>query len=121
MTLGGLIAHLAFVEDYWLTERSAGAVAPAPWSTAPWEEDEDFDWHRADSWPQAQVWALYDAAVRRSDSVLAGLQPQHLAATSMRDGSPMNVRWVLLHLIEEYAQHAGHADLLREALDGRRG
>ncbi len=121
MTLAGLVAHLAFVEDYWCVERVSGDPAPEPWASAPWEQDWDWEWHEAATWEQQQVWDLYGAATGRADAALAGRRPDQLTATTLRDGDPMNLRWVLLHLIEEYARHLGHADLIRESIDGQTG
>lgn len=117
----GLVAHLAFVEDYWCVERVAGLPAPEPWAGAPWEQDWDWEWHQAAIWDQAKVWELYDAAVGRADTVLAGRSADELVATTTRDDDPLNLRWVLLHLLEEYARHLGHADLIRESIDGQTG
>ena len=121
MTLGGMLKHLAYVEDWWLGERLAGDPPAPPWDSAPWEQDEDWDWHSADGEAPEELQALYEASVQRADAVLEGRSPDDLAATTMRDGGAMNVRFVLLHLIEEYARHAGHADLLRESIDGSTG
>lgn len=123
MTLGGLLSHLAYVEDYWLGEVLLDR-APAPaWAGVDWEADGDFDWHVAAGQEPAALLAQYDAAVAASEAVLdeALARPEGLDTPAARarrsDGQRASLRWILLHLIEETARHAGHADLMREALD----
>ena len=120
MTLSGLLHHLDYVEDEWLGVRTAGEPPAPPWDRAPWDEDNDWDWHRADELTPEELLAGFDARVERSrliqhrwtdlDAVIA--QPGERGTT---------YRYVLVHLIEEYARHAGHADLLRETVDGTVG
>ena len=122
LTLGGLLKHLALVEDSWLTERFAGQPPPPPWDAAPWDEDPDWELHSAvDDDPEA-LRELYRAACERSRAVVAAADD--LGAPSVwqdRAGRRWSLRAILLHLIEETARHNGHADLLREAIDGAVG
>ena len=125
MTLGGLLKHLAFVEDYYFTYRLCGRSPGAPWEDVDWEADPDWDWSSAAQDAPEQLYALYDGAVGRSRERLAealadgGLdRPVDLAWT---DGRRPSLRRVLCDLVEEYARHTGHADLLREAVDGLTG
>ena len=125
MTLGGILKHLALVEGYWCTHRLWGRPEPAPFDTVDWAADNDWDWHSAaDDTPEA-LRALWAAAVERSrESVaeaLASGDLGRLAVKTWSDGSAPSLRWILVHLIEEYARHNGHADLLREAIDGETG
>lgn len=123
MTLGGLLSHLAFVEDHWLTHVWLGGAPSEPWRSAPWAEDADWDWHRAAQLPGDELRRDWRAAVERSDRIIAEVDSlDALSAGTLRDGETrINLRWLLLHLIEEYGRHAGHADLLAEAADGRTG
>jgi uncharacterized damage-inducible protein DinB len=125
MTLGGLLKHLAYVDDWWLNQVFAGNPAPEPWASVDWDADEDWDWHSAVDDTPENLRALYDASVATSRRIVAeALQaPEGLDAGAKRasrhhpDRRP-SLRWVLLHLLEEYARHNGHADVLRESVDG---
>lgn len=125
MTLGGMLSHLAYVEDYWLGEVLLGR-SPAPaWAEVDWDADVDFDWHVAAGREPAALLAQYDDAVAASEAILEEVlaRPEGLETPAARarrsDGERASLRWILLHLIEETARHAGHADLLRESLDAR--
>ena len=125
MTLGGMLTHLAFVEDYWFGHRFVGRDPSSPWLEADWDAAPDHDWHCAADLPAEEVRALWRAAVDRSRAVvsdaLADGGLDRLAARPGGDGSAPSLRWVLVHMVEEYARHNGHADLIREAVDGLRG
>ncbi len=127
MTLGGMMLHLALVESYWFEEIFRGGEAMPPFDVVDWEADRDWEWHIAHDFPPEQIWAVFDEAGRRADAVIdeALRGPHGLDATSRvesRDGAGRySLRWILVHMIEEYARHNGHADLLREAIDGRTG
>lgn len=122
LTLAGLVKHLALVEDTWFTFRFAGQRRPEPWAGVDRDADPDWDLRSAlDDEPEALL-ALYDAACARSRAVIeaAGSLDQTQAWEGW-EGRPLTLRWVLLHMIEETARHNGHADLLREAIDGETG
>lgn len=125
MTLGGMIKHLACVEDFWVTAVVGGSAMPAPWSEADWDSQPDWDWDSAAEDSAQALLELRRAAVDRSRAVVA----DRLATGEGFDGihptpggrGRVSLRWVVVHLIEEYARHNGHADLLREAIDGQTG
>lgn len=127
MTLGGLLKHLAYVEDNWFVETVAGRPSPAPWADVDWRADNDWDWHSAAQESGAELRDLWSARVENSRAVVA----DQLACTSndplgqtypaWGGRAEVSLRWVLTHMIEEYARHNGHADLLREAVDGQTG
>ena len=128
ITLGGLLKHLAFVEDWWVNQVFADNPAPEPWSAVDWKADGDWEWHTAAQDTPGQLRALYDEAVATSDRIVheALAHPSALESLSKRtfrrDPSRRhNLRWILVHLIEEYARHNGHADLIRESVDGSVG
>ncbi|MFB9956888.1 DinB family protein [Cellulomonas denverensis] len=125
MTLGGLLAHLAYVEDSWITWRLRGEPAPEPWTDVDWEADIDYDWHLSRTLRPAQLRELWDTSVQRSRAAVElALAEDGLDAPVRRpwsDGRAPTLRWVLVHLVEEYARHNGHADLLREQADGQVG
>jgi uncharacterized damage-inducible protein DinB len=128
MTLGGMMKHLAVVESSWLERTFAGGVEMPPFDTVDWDADRDWEWHTAADDASAELRALFDDAVRRADAVIDAA----LAASAGLDGESANesrgegegrfsLRWILVHLIEEYARHNGHADLIRQSIDGRTG
>lgn len=122
MNLIGMIKHLAFVEDYWFGHRLAGNEPCHPWDLAPWQQDPDWDWNSAIDDSQHEVFALFDKAVDASRSIQSRIDTLSAKVARPSAGEEdMTFRWILVHMIEEYARHAGHADLLREKLDGQTG
>jgi hypothetical protein len=121
MTLGGLVKHLGLVENSWLRDRFAGEGMSEPWASTDWDADQDWEWHSARDDSPAEIWALYEEMVADADLVIAGAGLDDLSAQTSRTGEPFNLRWILVHLIEEYARHNGHADLIRESIDGSVG
>ncbi|GAB2990601.1 DinB family protein [Actinotalea caeni] len=119
MTLGGMLHHLAFVEDYWFGCRLAGEQPAPPWDAVDWDADPDWDWHAPATLDAATVRERWTAAVERSRRLLAEiLADGDLGTLERREPARVSVRYVLTHMIEEYARHAGHADLLRQSIDG---
>lgn len=125
MTLGGLLKHMAFVEDYWFSHRLHDHEPVTPWSTVDWKADPDWDWNSAADDAPDQLLSRWREAVERSKALvaeaLAGGGLERLAERPWPDGSSPSLRWILCHMIEEYARHNGHADLLRESVDGLTG
>lgn len=126
MTLGGLLKHLALVEDNWLQDVFLAQPMPEPWASADWEDDVDWDWHSAREDDPLSLLTLLEQAQERSDlAVSEALLARGLDTVSQRmdrhTGQAFSLRWILLHLIEEYARHNGHADLIRESIDGSTG
>jgi uncharacterized damage-inducible protein DinB len=127
MTLGGLLKHLACVEDSWFTEVVAGKPAVEPWAGVDFEADPEWAWRSAALDSGEYLRALWTEGVNRSRAVmqaqLAGGEDAALREThaDWQLPHPVSLRWVLVHLIEEYARHNGHADLLRESIDGQTG
>ncbi len=125
MTLGGLLKHLALVEDYWFSQRLCGRDSQSPWDTVDWDADPDWDWHSAAADTPEQLRVLWQDAVVRSRLTVAEVLVDgglgQLARRAWPDGRSPSLRWILCHLIEEYARHNGHVDLLRESVDGFTG
>lgn len=125
VTLGGLLKHLALVEDHYLSVRLLGREPAPPWDAADWDAEPDWEWSSAAGDPPEQLYTLWTESVLRSRAnlreVLAESDAGRLAAFTTRDGRSPSVRRLLVDLIEEYARHVGHADLLRESIDGRVG
>ena len=127
MTLGGLLKHMAYVEDYWFTETVAGEASPSPWADADWKADNDWEWHSAAEDSGDALRGLWAQRVEASRGVVAReLEPEAAAGLSRAHPAwggrgEVSLRWVLVHMIEEYARHNGHADLLRQSIDGQTG
>jgi uncharacterized damage-inducible protein DinB len=127
MTLGGLLKHMAYVEDYWFTETVAGDSSPSPWAEVDWKADKDWEWHSAAADSGEQLRALWCERLDRSRQIVAReLEPDASAGLARKHSAwggqgEVSLRWVLVHMIEEYARHNGHADLLRESIDGDTG
>lgn len=121
LTLAGLLKHLALVEDSWFDWRFAGNDEREPWASAPWDEDSDWEFTTAPAHQPDELIASYQDACRRSRAVTAEIPLDTLSARPDRDGGHWSLRWILLHMIEETARHAGHADFIRESIDGQTG
>ncbi len=124
LTLGRLLKHLAVVEDHTFQVKLAGDPMPADWDDNGWDDDDDWELTSAHSDDPSTLYAVWDRAIERSrartTAVLraGGLdQSVHIGA----EGRHASLRRLLLDTIEEYGRHTGHADLLREAVDGRVG
>jgi uncharacterized damage-inducible protein DinB len=113
-TLHGLVRHLTKVEHVWFVTVLRGSDEPAPFG---WPEVRDGDFRLDGSDGLEADVARYLAACERSRAMLAGLSLDEVR-THHRLGE-VDVRWVLLHMIREYAQHIGHADIIRELIDGK--
>jgi uncharacterized damage-inducible protein DinB len=126
MTLGGMVKHLALVETWWFNEVLLGNPQIEPWASVDWDADADWDWHSADDDSPEQLRALFDSATAASDEIIsaaiAGGGLDRLSVVESRRGEgAFSLRWIMVHMIEEYARHNGHADLLRESIDGVTG
>jgi uncharacterized damage-inducible protein DinB len=118
LTAGGIVKHLAWVEDRWFQERLLGADAPEPWASAPMAEDPDWPFHSGRHDRVEDLLALYARACARSRGTAARFDSlDAVAAVPSFGKGPVNLRWILVHLIDETARHAGHLDLLRDAID----
>lgn len=122
LSLGGLLKHLAVVEATYAFSKLAGEGPGEPWQSVDWERDPDWDFTSAPDDSPASLYALYDDTVARARARVAaalatGGLDQHVHVSGP-GGAPASLRRLLCDLVEEYARHTGHADLLREALDG---
>jgi uncharacterized damage-inducible protein DinB len=122
LTLAGLVKHMALVEDSWFGQVLLGRDEGEPWAGVDWDDDPDWEFRTAvDDDPDALL-ALYTDACERSRAAVAEVGDlDRLAAKRSRSGEQFNLRWIMLHMIEETARHNGHADLLRESIDGATG
>ena len=123
LSLRGLLRHMTDVERYWFARVVAGRDVPTHyWAAA---HDADFDGVGADGDDPATAvpaeLAAFTAEVEASRAVLAAHASLDDVSAGLRHGERVSLRWVLLHMVEEYARHNGHADLLRERIDGTTG
>ncbi|MBC2902735.1 DinB family protein [Streptomyces cupreus] len=118
LTLMGLVRHMAEVERFWFHEVLLGEDLGVLYSS---EEDRDGDFHFSDTdtWQEAQD--TWQAEIERARRNTAAYGLDDLSKGTSRSGEPFNLRWIYTHMIEEYARHNGHADLLRERVDGSTG
>ncbi|MEO8423959.1 MAG: DinB family protein [Actinomycetota bacterium] len=123
ITLGGLLKHLALVEDDYFFRRLLGRDLGSPWNTIDWDADPNWEWRSAADDTPEQLMALWQDAVARSRASVAealadgGLDRLATGITNDRGEAP-SLRRIMIDLIEEYARHVGHADLIRESVDG---
>lgn len=124
MSLGGLMKHLALVEEHWFSRRLFDRDRSTPWNAVDWEADPDWEWHSAANDTPDELRALWRRFVDQSRSnvteALVNGDLDQLAQNKLPGDQP-NLRWIIVHMIEEYARHNGHADLLREEVDGTTG
>ena len=125
LTLGGLLKHLARAEQQMFSTKLSGAPIGAPWDAADWDADPDWDFNSAADDTPEQLYAIWDSTIERSrarlDAALADGGLDQLAHLSWSVGRHLSLRRLVCDLIEEYGRHTGHADLIREAVDGRVG
>ncbi len=125
ITLGGLLTHLAWVEDYWFSRRLRGRNPPPPWDAVDWDAEPDWDWQLATTDTPERIHALWREAVSHSRTMVMEALAEGgldiLARQPWPNGESPSLRWIVVHMIEEYARHNGHADLIRESVDGETG
>jgi uncharacterized damage-inducible protein DinB len=123
LTLAGLLKHLALVEDHWFRQTLLGLPPSPPWADVDWDATPDWEFETARSDPGAELIAGYQRACAASREAAASMPSLDSlsARVSRRRGAPYSLRWIYLHMIEETARHNGHADLIREAIDGATG
>jgi uncharacterized damage-inducible protein DinB len=115
MTLLGLVKHLAYVERWWFQAAFAGLEVSFIWS----KEDPDADWRVEPDETTEQIIDLYKAEILKSREIATTAALQDVSKGKSRN--QFNFCWMVLHMIEETARHCGHADLLREVIDGVAG
>lgn len=125
VTLGGLLKHLAVVEDDMFSQKLLGRPPAGPWATVDWDADPDWEWRTAAGDSPEELLSLWRDAVARSRAAvrdaLSGAGPERIAHHTNARGESLTLRRLLVDMIEEYARHVGHADLIRESVDGLTG
>ena len=118
ITLAGLVSHLLYVERFWFAVVvDADETAELPWDDDDPDADPDVDWKPSE--PIGDLVRMYREECARSNAVLARHDLDRVVRGGPRDGA--SVRWVLVHMVEETARHVGHADIIRELVDGSVG
>lgn len=118
LSLLGLVKHLTYVERSWFQRWFKGeANLTWPWT----REDPDADFRIEPDETTESIVALYQAEVEKSRQIVDSASLDDLTARPTTEGEDLTLRWIMLHMIEEVARHNGHADLLREAIDGVTG
>ena len=126
LTLGGLLKHMALVEDNWFSVVLLGNEDAEPWQGLDWDADPNWEFRTAADDSPDELRRLLDQAIEASDAnIRQVLDADGLDGLSVRESrhteGRFSLRWILLHMIEEYARHNGHADLIRESIDGSTG
>jgi len=115
LSLLGLVRHMTEVERGWFLDFGGVEYTPFYWS----KDNYDGDFDHLDSAPVDRVFAAFDEACAGSREVVAGRSLDD-TFTDERERE-FSLRWIYIHMIEEYARHNGHADLIRERIDGAKG
>lgn len=119
LSLLGLLRHLADVERRWFRQVLAGHAAP-PLFSSPADPDGDFSGAVPDPEVVSRAWQVWRAEIAFAEAFVAAAPHLDIEGHDSWRGT-VSLRWVLVHMIEEYARHNGHADLLRERIDGAIG
>ena len=124
-TLGGLLKHMTFVENEWFWRWIGDNDRLEPWLSADFAAHPDWEFESARSDSVETLFANWNSSIALSEKVLTeslangGLD--QLAQRKWPSGESPSLRWILVHMIEEYARHNGHADFIRETIDGQTG
>lgn len=125
MTLGGMMKHLALVEESWFGECLRGRASRPPWNDVDWEKDPNWEWRTAGEESPDEIRAQWRKSVEYANAMIEEALDDggvdQFAVRKWPDGRSPHLRWILCHMIEEYARHNGHADLIRESVDGETG
>jgi hypothetical protein len=128
LSLGGLLKHAALNDDWWFARVFGGRETEPDWVPAgAFDADDDWELHSAEDDSPEELRRIFDSARADADAAIerglatGGLETPSVVTSRREEGQHFSLRWVILHMIEEYARHNGHADLLREAVDGQVG
>ncbi len=120
LSLARLLAHMAFVEDHWFEASFAGRGQVEPWVSADFEADPDWEMSWSAGREHRELVELFQTSVERSRATVAAASDLGTIAAATGD-QQVSLRWILVHMVEEYARHVGHADMIRETIDGQTG
>ena len=126
LTLAGLVKHMALVEDWWFGVTLRGTAAVEPFTDVDFDADPEWEFRTAVDDTPEQLHGLLASVVAACDAhldaaVAEGGAEAVAVRRAWRTDEAITLRWILLHMVEEYARHHGHADLVREAVDGTTG
>jgi uncharacterized damage-inducible protein DinB len=117
VSLLGIVKHLAYVERWWFAHIFSGLDVAVPFT----KDDPDADWRIEPDDRTEIILDLYQTEIDRARAVVAASRADDLSAKAGHHGGPYSLRWIMTHMIEETGRHAGHADILREQIDGAVG
>lgn len=119
LTLSRLIGHMVMVEENWFLVRFSGLEYSEPWHSLDWDVDRDAEMTVAQTWSIEELLDTFNATCAEAREITAGASSlDQLSVVTDQHGNHWSLRWILIHMIEEYARHCGHADLIRESIDG---
>lgn len=117
MTLLGMVKHLAYVERWWIQHVFLGTQVRFPWT----DDDPDADWRVEPDETTDDVLSLYRQEISATDDIISVHELSEKATNARPGDETKTLRWIVVHLIEETGRHCGHADLMRESIDGVTG
>jgi Protein of unknown function (DUF664) len=118
ITMLGLMRHMAFVEQYWHAIIFSGLDEQRHWKD---DDNWDRDFQPHDHNTLMEAISLFETEVARARSIELGASSLDDLSKAPRHGDHPSLRWIIIHMIEEYARHCGHADFIRQAIDGSTG
>ena len=120
LTVINLVHHLAIVEHWWFHVFFAGGDPLEPWAVI-WDDDPDWEFAHSDEFEPAEIIRRYEVEIERANAIIEATPELEALSVKDRNGERRSLRWILAHMLEETARHAGHADLIRESIDGETG
>jgi len=122
LTLGGLLLHIAGVEEGWFSQYFLDRPLGETWTDIDWEASPDWELENVDRFTPEEMFGYFRAACERSRAIEAEAESLDLVtAKEFPNERQWSLRWIMVHMIEEYARHCGHADFIRQAIDGTVG
>ena len=118
LSLLGIVRHMTYVEWSWFEHVFAATGTPPTFST---DDDVDVDWNDLNPARAMEDIERFQRQCDVSRRIVAGAESMDQLAAHVHGGETMSLRWIMVHMIEEYARHNGHADFLRELIDGAVG
>lgn len=118
LTISRLLAHMAWVEQVWFRVRFDGGEFVHPFDDLDLDADPDAEMNLSTRWSLEELTAIYNDSISDSRSRVAATSSFDEVSNASREGRHWSMRWIMVHMIEEYARHCGHADLIRESIDG---
>ena len=121
LSLAGLLKHAAFVEWWWFRTCLRGDPPHPVFVDVDWDLDPDWEFRTAADDDPTELFDLHDECTAAAREAVAACDTLDHVAAHRRHGRAVNLRWILLHMLDEVARHNGHADIIRESIDGAVG